>query len=167
MSVHAKKSGGEVMMGWNHPCDTVPKEMMMMLKITKKHTNINTLKSVYINFGDYFKKVATTFGPQPLIFAMTEREFFFGISFFVPYRHNSWKEDLTSPIQLELLLHYSSWTLKQFHLSTDHDHHLHILFLGGRASFGKLCRRMDMAAINSRSWHHSWERENCRQFANP
>ena len=23
MSVHAKKSGGEVMMGWNHPCDTV------------------------------------------------------------------------------------------------------------------------------------------------
>ena len=22
-SVHAKKSGGEVMMGWNHPCDTV------------------------------------------------------------------------------------------------------------------------------------------------
>ena len=66
---------------------------------------------------------------------MTEREFFFGISFFVPYRHNSWKEDLTSPIQLELLLHYSSWTLKQFHLSTDHGHHLHILFFGGEGEF--------------------------------
>ena len=49
---------------------------LMMLKITKKHANINTLKSEYINFGDYFKKVATTFGPQPLIFAMTERDFF-------------------------------------------------------------------------------------------
>ena len=82
--------------------------------------------------------MATTFGPQPLIFAMTERDFFSGMSFFIPYRHNSWKEDLTSPIQQELLLHYSSWTLKQFHLSTDHGHHLHILFFGGEGEFWQI-----------------------------